>query len=501
MKMKRWGFFSVFAVAALGLIASFFAQPNEVKTASAEALPSFSGQSVIVGEFSERISTGDGLTRTEIESGVYIKKTEDENGIYENGIIVFDGRDYPSFKYEAVILKNGEWIGAPSETLSVAPLDNARFAYWALEKSAEAGHYGIRVVPLMGEPLEELRDESFYYNIVYVGALKYINLKIDGEAKFDLYENEGVSSVEVVLNMSEGAYNLAQKTGDALSFGNYSSAEEITASNMQFSVSLLGVDVSDRFDIEGYNSGSGARVFIGFPEELEKGEYIVRAYNADNSDTIGVFVIDNLGPAGAIKNPPYVLFLVLGLLAILGGVLGFFWPMISTKLAEVDARRIERNYLKINGAVIKKPKKIAASVKHEKANEEARIEDNTTLSDKEEKKSFAQMLAEKRQRLNYAREHGLTMEDLARLEAQQKHGDQDKKFSLNAFKDNGDSAPIVEVKETKIEGVRVGEEEESDILDSIEQENKQKTAQPFSGSVNAADDEELLARLKKLTED
>jgi hypothetical protein len=410
------------------------------------------------------------------------------NAVIENagGLEIATVANAPNYnaQYSALVMRDGIW-----EPASLAEFwldynsDPSNLSIvWKLAESAPANNYAVQLV----REDDKGAVFTYTYQVLYTEAWTYVSLHdgiiANNGGSFDtvingFYGGER-TKLTVFLESNNGATVLSSLTekgvlDNGVSVGNIASNQIINASTLSvasnISISIMGG--GEYTDIR--TDAVGNQVDILFNTPLEDKIYIVKFRNNLDNTVYGTLIINNVKDKNIYLSKAWVALVVLGsILVVLIGLV-YFVPFV---VRYVNGRKVYNETERINrqknpeeyadegsgsgsgkedspfaklkkGFARNKARKAAANgVVMEDSGPKLEPEAAAERKPKEDlgHKRFTEAIRDKRERREFAKQQGLSEDDLVKIEKEHTEFEQAKKDSFAFLRD--DDEPIATVK-------------------------------------------------------
>jgi hypothetical protein len=366
--------------------------------------------------------------------------------------------DPTNFIYTAMVKEKDKWVPADKNyfwTVETSPNISVK---WYLREDAPANTYGIHC-------LNGITGEELYYQIIYTEQFTFVSTAAENGENIirNFYGGTRVSvTFSVAYNggaVITDAMPPTAATADGFKYGNLISAAVIEASTFEVEVTTLaGVQYSNNNIIL---MGSQGEISLWLVEPLTDETYIVKLFNNIDKTVYGIFVIENAESAGLFETGIWAVLLIFGLFLVVMVCLLYFTPVLVRRINE---SRLYNENLRIKRE--KNPEEYAeeksqgflsglkAKMEEAKARREGKVIEKKDKREKAVNKDgggskFSQRLQESMQVRQYAKEHGLTRQQIDEAREEQKKLEQAKIDSFAFLRDY--DKPIAELKKEEEE--------------------------------------------------
>ena len=412
---------------------------------------------------------------------------------------------FTTWRFEALLMREGRWELTSTLIVDASVLGDR--AVWYLPHSAPAGLYAIRAtLTYIDGTIREV--ETFggarapvvtYYYLLYAEELATINVSWQApDGRFTNYvdvrgNNTIPNHIELTVMPNAGAINTTHiVTPEGFNFGNIASISTATIGTWELEINVTHNGNPVHGVIDYFWTGDNS-IQLNLPNSLPAGVWSVSVMHGV-SEITGQFVIDNSVPFSVNRSNFFQLFMIiLGTLFAAVALFLFLMPALALRSQE----KRYKNIITARGAPIVDPRTLEDGA----ANYEM-LEENPGGTQPD---SFIRKMTESKQKREWAKEHGISMEEFREMEAKGREVEEAKTSSLAHIR--GEGVQIAhEVREEARETKRVVDGIEVDLLKSVldttvEGGDKEFVETVIKPNIDAAQQQSasILGRLRQLT--
>jgi len=403
-----------------------------------------------------------------------------------------------NWRFEAVHSVNGEFV--PTSTFIVDRTLDRNSATFLFPKSARAGLYAIRATALMPAPSEEVFLEHGslpiirYYYILYAEEFSHITITDVNthDNRHNLRAQGASRDLSVRVAPNAGAMDIESMqpmTGNNMGnlFDRMVATINVDLWEMDFRVTRDGFATTAAIEVHPSFINPGTFDIV-IPQTLPTGLYTITFTHELSPHIFGTFIIDNRVTLATPRslNGLALFFLIFGTLLAIGAAFLFAAPKVLHAMQEKKYKnaQFQRHAVMADRVNNKQDKRVKAQSANDalksgmgRKDGDPAVEGEEGESDEKKQKranSFLSKMQESKQRREWAREQGMTMDEFREMEAKREKIEDSKNASLSEFR--GDRAQIAEYVQTEAEKQeeiqksyvrRLSDGTEMEMLDSV----------------------------------